>query len=274
MTASVEVPSRRFAGCAVVVTGAARGIGRAVMEAFTSEGADVVGLDIHEGALAEAVAACADRAGHAVAVLGDVAARGDVRHAVEECVSRFGRLDVMVQVAGIADFAPFLDVTDESWDAIIDINLRGSWLAVQEAGRQMIAAGHGGAIVLTSSTNAFQPEEHGLVYNTSKAGQVAVMKTAAMEFARQGIRVNAVAPGIINTRLSKFVIDDPTQSEVFLNRIPLGRFAEPAEIAAPILWLCSSDASYLSGHLMVVDGAMTSGLPQPGNAAALEADLR
>lgn len=274
MTVTVEASPRRFASSAVVVTGAARGIGRAVMEAFTSEGADVVGLDVDESALADAVAACTETAGHAIAVHGDVSARGDVRHAVEACVSRFGRLDIMVQVAGIADFAPFLDVTDDSWGRIIDINLRGSWLAVQEAGRQMTAAGHGGAIVLTSSTNAFQPEQHGVVYNTSKAGQVAVMRTAAMELAPQGIRVNAVAPGIINTRLSKFVIDDPAQSEVFLNRIPLGRFAEPTEIAAPILWLCSSDASYLSGHLMVVDGAMTSGLPPPGNATALEADLR
>src|SRR6266700_2299330 len=118
-----------------------------------------------------------------------------------------------------------------------------------------------GAIVVTASTNAFQPEAGGLAYNTSKSGQVAVMHTAALELSRHGIRVNALAPGIINTRLSAFVINHPVQSKVFLDRIPIGRFAEPEEMARPILWMCSEDASYLSGHLMVVDGAMTVGLP-------------
>lgn len=259
----------RFAGTAVVVTGAARGIGRAVLRAFTAQGANVVAVDVDAAPLQAAVDSCADAPGTAVATAGDVAQRADVRRAVTECVRRFGRLDVMVQVAGIADFVPFLEVTDADWNRILDINLRGTWLCVQEAARQMVAAGHGGSIVITSSTNAFQPEREGLVYNTSKAGQVSVMRTAAMELASRGIRVNGVAPGIINTRLSQFVIDDPVQSQVFLNRIPLGRFAEPDEIAAPILWMCSSEASYLSGHLLVVDGAMTSGVPSPGDPATL-----
>jgi NAD(P)-dependent dehydrogenase (short-subunit alcohol dehydrogenase family) len=94
------------------------------------------------------------------------------------------------------------------------------------------------------------------------------MHTAALELSRHGIRVNALAPGIINTLLSWFVINNPEQSRVFLDRIPIGRFAEPEEMAKPILWMCSDDASYLSGHLMVVDGAMTAGLPEPGEMDA------
>ena len=134
----------------------------------------------------------------------------------------------------------------------------------------MVRKGHGGAIVVVSSTNAFQPEQEGVFYNTSKSGQVAIMQTAAMELAKFGIRVNGVAPGIINTRLSRFVINDPVQSKIFLDRTPIGRFAEPDEIAGPILYLCSDDASYIAGAVLVVDGAYSVGLPVPN---ALDAPL-
>jgi NAD(P)-dependent dehydrogenase (short-subunit alcohol dehydrogenase family) len=254
----------RFEGKGVVVTGAAQGIGRAVATGFAAEGARLVLLD-NEGDVLAATADAIRASGAEVEIIvGDVSKREDVRKAVERAVERFGHLDAAVQVAGIADFVPFLEFTDESWDRILDVNLRGTWYLVQEAGRAMVSAGTRGAIVVTSSTNAFQPEAGGLGYNTSKSGQVAVMHTAALELSRHGIRVNALAPGIINTRLSAFVINHPVQSKVMLDRIPIGRFAEPEEMARPILWMCSDDASYLTGHLMVVDGALTVGLPEPG----------
>ncbi|HYT14237.1 MAG TPA: SDR family NAD(P)-dependent oxidoreductase [Candidatus Nitrosopolaris sp.] len=258
----------RFEGKGVVVTGAAQGIGRAVAKAFAAEGAGLIMLDNEGDVLASTVDAIRGTGADVEAVVGDVSRREDVRRAVERAVERFGRLDAAVQVAGIADFVPFLEFTDESWDKILNVNLRGTWYLVQEAARAMVGAGTRGAIVVTASTNAFQPEAGGLAYNTSKSGQVAVMHTAALELSRHGIRVNALAPGIINTRLSAFVINHPVQSKVFLDRIPIGRFAEPEEMARPILWMCSDDASYLSGHLMVVDGAMTVGLPEPGEMDA------
>lgn len=254
----------RFEGKEVVITGAAQGIGRAVAKAFAAEGAGLVLVD-NEGEVLEATAqAIHDTGAKVEAIVGDVSRREDIRQAVGLAVERYGHLDAAVQVAGIADFVPFLEFTDASWDRLLNVNLRGSWYLAQEAGRAMVQAGTHGAIVLTASTNAFQPEAGGLGYNTSKSGQVAVMHTAALELSHHGIRVNAIAPGIIKTRLAAFVINHPVQSKVMLDRIPIGRFAEPEEMARPILWMCSDDASYLSGHLMVVDGALTVGLPEPG----------
>ncbi len=254
----------RFKDKGVLVTGAAQGIGRAVARAFAAEGAGVVMLDIDADVLGETAKTIRDSGGVVEAVVGDVSSREDVRKAVELAVAHYGHLDVAVQVAGIADFIPFLEVTDASWDRILNVNLRGTWYLVQEAARAMVRLGVRGAIAITASTNAFQPEAGGLCYNTSKSGQVAVMHTAALELTRHGIRVNALAPGIINTRLSAFVINDPESRKVMLDRIPIGRFAEPEEMARPILWMCSDDASYLSGELLVVDGAMTAGIPEPG----------
>ncbi len=221
---------QRFEGKGVVVTGAAQGIGRAVAKAFAAEGAGVVLVDNEADVLAKTVESIRATGGRVESVAGDVSRRADVKSAVDLAVERFGHVDAAVQVAGIADFMPFLEFTDASWDRILNVNLRGAWYLAQEAARVMV-----------------------------------VMQTAALELSRVGIRVNAIAPGIINTRLSAFVINHPVQSKVFLDRIPIGRFAEPEEMARPILWMCSDDASYLSGHLMIVDGAMTSGLPEPGD---------
>jgi NAD(P)-dependent dehydrogenase (short-subunit alcohol dehydrogenase family) len=260
--------SGRFEGKGVVVTGAAQGIGRATARAFAAEGAGVVMVDNEGDVLSTTVDSIRATGARAEAVVGDVSRRDDVKRAVDLAVERYGHLDAAVQVAGIADFVPFLEFSDANWDRTLNVNLRGAWYLAQEAARVMLRDGIRGAIVLTSSTNAFQPEAGGLAYNTSKAGLVAVMQTAALELSRVGIRVNALAPGIINTRLSAFVINHPVQSKVFLDRIPIGRFAQPEEMAQPILWMCSDDASYLSGHLMVVDGAMTAGLPEPGELEA------
>jgi meso-butanediol dehydrogenase / (S,S)-butanediol dehydrogenase / diacetyl reductase len=261
----MTMSSARFADKGVVVTGAAQGLGRAVAEGLVGEGAGVVLLDVEPDALNSALESIRRTSGRVEAVVGDVSRREDVVRAIDLAVERFGHLDVAVQVAGIAEFVPFLEFPDEQWQRIMEVNLNGTLYLAQEAARAMVRQGTRGAIAITASTNAFQPEAGGLAYNTSKSAQVAVMQTAALELAQHGIRVNAIAPGIINTRLAAFVINDPVQSKVFLERIPIGRFAEPGEIARAILWMCSEDASYLTGELLVVDGAMSVGLPPPTN---------
>jgi 3-oxoacyl-[acyl-carrier protein] reductase len=257
-------PGGRFDGKGVIVTGAGRGIGRATAECFAAEGAGVVLVGWHEDVLVEAADGIRANGGRATVHVGDVSERTTHQGAVRACLDAYGRHDIMVANAGIADFVPFLEGTDEAWDQQIGIDLKGTWLAIQESAREMIREGHGGAIVVVSSTNAFQPEQEGVFYNTAKSGQVAIMRTAAMELASHGIRVNGVAPGIINTRLAWYVINDPIQSGVFLDRTPIGRFAEPSEVAQPILYLCSDEASYIAGSLLVVDGAYSVGLPVPG----------
>jgi meso-butanediol dehydrogenase/(S,S)-butanediol dehydrogenase/diacetyl reductase len=230
---------------------------------LAAEGGGVVLMDIEADALAAAAKRISRTSDRVESIVGDVSSRADVKRAIDLVVERFGHLDVAAQVAGIAEFVPFLEFSDEMWNRTLDVNLRGTWYLIQEAARVMVAQGTRGAIAVTSSTNAFQPEAGGLAYNTSKSGQVAVMHTAAMELAPHGIRVNAIAPGIINTRLSAFLINHPVQSQEFLRRIPIGRFAEPKEMAKPIIWMCCDEASYLTGELLVVDGAMTVGAPDP-----------
>ena len=200
--------------------------------------------------------------GRCEVVVGDAASETDVTRAVAACSDAFGRHDIMIANAGIADFVPFLEGSAAAWEQQIAIDVKGTWLAVRESARRMVGEGHGGAIVVISSTNAFQPEQGGVFYNVAKSGQVAVMRTAAMELASRGIRVNGVAPGIVRTRLSP-VTEHPVQRQVFLDRTPLGRFADPVEIARPVLFLCSEDASFIAGELLVVDGAYSVGTPLP-----------
>jgi NAD(P)-dependent dehydrogenase (short-subunit alcohol dehydrogenase family) len=159
---------------------------------------------------------------------------------------------------------PLLELDDRSWQHVLDVNLTGVFLCTQEAAREMVARGSG-AIVITSSINGFHVERGMSVYNTSKGGVDAFVRSAAMDLGPLGIRVNAVAPGVVNTRIAKFVIEDPVLGPQYLRTIPLGRFGEPHDVASLARFLASDEAAYLTGQTVVLDGGQTLGI-------ALEAD--
>jgi NAD(P)-dependent dehydrogenase (short-subunit alcohol dehydrogenase family) len=248
----------RFAGKGVVVTGAAQGIGLAIVAGFLDEGASVVAFDSNAERLASAVEELGPRC---VPFAGDVSVRDDCARAVRLCVSQFGRIDVMCAHAGIAEPLALLDMTDEHWRRHLTVNVDGTMHCVVEAARAMAADGRGGAIVCTSSINAWFVEETHAVYNVTKAAVWALVRSAAIDLAARGIRVNGVAPGVVDTPLAELVVHNAELAPQYLKTIPLGRFAQPADVAKCVLFLASDESAYITGHTIVIDGGQTLGIP-------------
>ncbi len=246
-------------GKVALVTGAARGIGLGVARRFAEGGATVVAVDLDEEELRAAVERLPEGC---EAVAADITRRDEIRAAVEACVGRHGRLDVLAANAGIAGVRPFMEIDDAEWQQVLDVNLTGTFRCIQEAARPMVEAGRG-AIVVTTSTNAFWVESGTAHYSASKGGLLTLVRTAALDLAPSGIRVNAVAPGIVRTRLSQFLTEDPVEGPAYLERVPLRRFAEPADIAEAVCWLASDAARYVTGEQVVVDGGVSIGVPIP-----------
>ena len=248
----------RFEGKGVVITGAVQGIGLGMAERFLAEGAGVVGFDRNAAGL-EAVA---ERLGERFAgFTGDVSVHDDCRGAVAACVERFGAIDVMCAHTGIADPVPLLEETDEHWHRHMAVNVDGVMFCALEAARAMVAAGRPGAIVCTSSINAWHVEETMAAYNVTKAAVWAFIRSAAIDLARHGIRVNGVAPGVADTPLAALVVQNEQVAPAYLKSIPLGRFAQPADIAGAAVFLASDEAAYVTGQTLVIDGGQTLGIP-------------
>jgi NAD(P)-dependent dehydrogenase (short-subunit alcohol dehydrogenase family) len=245
----------RFLGKSALVTGGAQGIGRAAAAGFVAEGARVTIFDFD----ADAAQRAADEL-DCIAVVGDVSRRDDVRRAVETCVERHGGLDVVSANAGVATVEPFLETSDDAWERIMSVNLNGAFRTIQESARAMR---NGGSIVVTTSTNAFWPETGTSAYTASKHGLLGLVRNAAIDLGGHGIRVNAVAPGIVRTRLAVFLTEHPVEGPKYLENVPLGRFAEPEDIANAILFLASPDAAYITGEQLVVDGGVSVGVVVP-----------
>jgi NAD(P)-dependent dehydrogenase (short-subunit alcohol dehydrogenase family) len=250
---------RRFMGRAALVTGAARGIGRAIADALAAEGARLALFDLHGSCVTTAASELQERGVDALAIEGDVSEPVDARRAVQDAVSRFGRLDLLVNNAGIAPMRSFLETDIELYDRVMAVNARGSFLMALEGARAMASAG-GGCIVQIASTCAFTAgaSRNLCAYNMSKAAVRQMVASLASELADHGIRVNAVAPGTIDTDMTRACLDDDTSAAV-MRRIPLKSFGQPADIAEACLFLGSDDARYITGQTIVVDGGRTIG---------------
>lgn len=243
--------AERFAGRTAVVTGAAQGIGRAICERLLAEGAaGVVTVDRQAHDLGE----------RCVAVVGDVSEPETAQRAVDACLERFGRIDLMAAHAGIAEPRPLLETDDEVWRRHMAVNVDGVFYCVRAAARAMVQAGRGGAIVGTASINAWHVEETMAAYNVSKAAVHALVRSAAIDLGRHRIRVNAVAPGVVDTAIARLVVHNPDLAPAYLRTIPLGRFGQPRDIAAAVLFLASGDAAYITGQMLVIDGGQTLGI--------------
>jgi len=243
----------------VIVLGAASGIGRAAAALFAAEGARVVAADLNEAGGKETVGAITARGGTAQFVPCDVTSRNDTENVVQEAVRCFDGLDCAFNCAGIEGrLAKTAAYAEDDWRAVIEVNLTGTWLAMRAELNQMAASG-GGAIVNVASV-AGLVGSHGMpAYTASKHGVVGLTKSAALEYASAGIRVNAICPGIVATPMVDRMTDGrPGLRERLIAQEPAGRPAEPDEIAQCALWLCSDRAGYVTGHAMAVDGGFVA----------------
>jgi NAD(P)-dependent dehydrogenase (short-subunit alcohol dehydrogenase family) len=245
----------RLAGRIALVTGAANGIGEATARRLAADGARVVITDIEIDRLAEVSRSVAAAGAEVMHYELDVRVRDAIKAVFDDVEAKWGVPHVVAHIAGTVAFAHFLDHTDEDWNRVIAINLTGTFLVTQIAARAMVRAGIPGAIVLMASTNGLVAEEDLAAYNASKFGVVGLTKTMAIDLARYNIRVNSVNPGLIKTRLTRDIWENPAAVQAYQDqRIPMRRMGTPEEVAACVAFLASDDAAYVTGHSLVVDG--------------------
>lgn len=248
-----------FEGKVALVTGASSGIGRAAAIAFAREGAKVVVSDIDAAGGADTVRMIADAGGEAFFVRADVSQADRVENLVNESVGRYGRLDFAFNNAGIeGEQALTGDCSEQNWDRVLSVNLKGTWLCMKHEIPHMLKQGKG-AIVNMSSVAGLIGYRNIPAYVASKHGVIGLTKTAALEYATTGIRINAVCPGVIRTPMvERFVGGTPEGEEQMIASEPIGRLGVPEEVAEAVVWLCSDAASFVLGHAMVIDGGLVA----------------
>lgn len=249
---------QRFEGKTALVTGAASGIGRATALAFAREGASVVVADVATDLNEQTAQMIREEGGHALGVTCDVTSDHDVRAALDALVGEFGRLDVAFNNAGVEQpVKPLTDITEDEWDRVVGISLKGAYTCMKYQIPLMLRHG-GGAIVNTSSGAGVKGFKGQAAYAAAKHGIIGLTKSAALDYAGAGIRINTVCPGIIDTEMMRrFTGATPEGRQGVIDQEPVGRMGTPQEIASAVLWLCSQEAAFTIGHALVVDGGQT-----------------
>ena len=255
-----------FEGKVALITGAGSGIGRASAVAFAREGAKVVVADVAAEGGEETVRAIREAGGEAMFVKTDVSKAGEVEGLVNRAVETYGRLDCAHNNAGIqlevegGKVRLTADGIEDHWDRMFDVNLKGVWLCMRYEIPQMLKQ-QSGTIVNTSSTAGLIGMTGEAAYVATKHGVVGLTKTAALEYAKAGIRINAVCPGVIRTPMMESILgDDPELEAQLIEQLePIGRMGRPEEITEAVVWLCSDLASFVTGHIMAVDGGLVAG---------------
>lgn len=246
----------RLEGKAAVVTGGGRGIGRAVCLAFAKEGADVIVNYASQDKPAQEVVELIQQMGRkAVPVKGNVAVKAEVEKIINTCVDHFGKIDILVNNAGVSKPSMLHKMTEEQWNEVIDIQLKGPFLCTQVAAKYMMERKYGRILNVTSSAGLWGTKGQ-INYSAAKGGVVALTKSAARELAGYGITVNVIQPGYVSTEMFDRVKADPKLLEIYTGRILLGRFAEPEEVAPTFVFLASDEASYITGQIICVDGGL------------------
>lgn len=247
-------------GKRALITGAGFGNGRAMAVRFAREGADVVVADIDAARAEETAALVRDLGRRAVVTRTNVCRRDECEAAVRACVEAFGGIDIAVANAGISHGVPFLDMTEEDWDRVMDVNLKGVFFTCQAAARQMVAQGTGGRIITIASIMAEIGSAGSLAYNTSKGGVKIMTKCMALALAPYKITVNAIGPGYIETGMTAPLFEAmPELREYVLDRTPLQRIGSPEDVAALAAFIASDEASFMTGTITFTDGGYLAG---------------
>jgi NAD(P)-dependent dehydrogenase (short-subunit alcohol dehydrogenase family) len=258
-TQNGEDMSGEYQGKVVIVTGGSYGIGRAAAIGFAQRGAKVAIADMDDVKGEETLRRIKEAGGDAIFIKTDVSLEADVKAFVEKTVQAFGRLDCAFNNAGIhKDFVSTVSFTVAEWDEMINVNLKSVWLCMKYEIPQMLKQGKG-AIVNTSSAAGLVGAPSNPAYPASKHGVVGLTKSTALEFARKGIRVNCVCPGPTRTGMNEALVkSNPEMVKAMDQKVPMGRIGEPEEVAAAAIFLCSDEASYITGHALPVDGGIVA----------------
>lgn len=241
-------------GKIAIITGGGRGIGEAISKRFAQEGAVVVVADNNVETSKKVVSEIKKKGKKALAIQMDVSRSGDAKRLVEETLKEFGQIDILVNNAGVHKRTPFLAISEDEWDWMLNVNLKGPFLCSQMVTREMVKAGKKGKIINICSITAEVAIADQVHYSASKAGVYMLTRSMALELAPYGINVNAVGPGPIRTTITRDRMEDPKQLEWLVGNIPLGRVGEPAEVASAVLFFAGSESDFITGHMLVVDG--------------------